>query len=210
MLILAQITRTCLFFLLNSGKISRAVCADINEGPLNSARANAAEAGLLESVEFVLTDGAAALAGQGITDYTVCGMGGELIAAIIDRAPHLKDRNVNLILGPMSRQGVLRRYLAAEGFSVRSESYSCDGGKYYVTLLASYTGEAREIDDIEAEIGFKNAEYVNNSAQIGYLEAKLKAFKKKHDGMILGGEDAPKEKIIMEKIEEQLCLLRHS
>ena len=32
-------------FLLDKGKIERAVCADINVGPLNSARANAHEAG---------------------------------------------------------------------------------------------------------------------------------------------------------------------
>ena len=195
-------------FLLESGKIARAVCADINEGPLNSARANAREAGLTDKVEFVLTDGAAALLGKGITDYAICGMGGELIAAIIDRAPHLRDENVNLILGPNSRQAVLRKYLASEGFEIKCESYSTDAGKHYVTFLATYTGNKTILDDAEAEIGTKNAEYVNKSAQISYLNAKLAAFTKQRDGKMRGGDSAEYEELMVEKITEYLENLR--
>ena len=43
-------------FLLSEGKISHAVCSDINEGPLASAVANAREAGLYEKMDFVLTN----------------------------------------------------------------------------------------------------------------------------------------------------------
>jgi tRNA (adenine22-N1)-methyltransferase len=191
-------------FLLDRGKISRAVCADINEGPLNSARANAREAGHTDKIEFVLTDGAACLSDRGITDYAICGMGGELIAAIIERAPHLRDKSVNLILQPMSRQGVLRKFLASNGFEIRCESYSTDSGKHYVTLLVNYTGNISEIDDVEAELGAKRAEYVNKSAQICYLKAKLSAFLKQRDGKIQGGDDAVKEALLVEKITERI------
>ena len=191
-------------FLLEQGKISHAVCADINEGPLNSARANAAEAGLTEKLEFVLTDGAAALSGKGITDYAICGMGGELIAAIIERAPHLRDKSVNLILGPNSRQGILRKYLTSHGFEIKSESYSTDAGKHYVTLLATYTGKCKELDDIEAEIGAENAEYVNRSAQISYLKAKLQAFTKQRDGKNRGGDSAEFETKMVEMITARI------
>ena len=75
-------------FLLRSGRIERAYLSDVNEGPLSSARANAASEGLLDRCEFTLADGAAALSGKGITDYAICGMGGELIASIIDAAEH--------------------------------------------------------------------------------------------------------------------------
>ena len=195
-------------FLLGEGKIARAVCADINEGPLNSARANAREAGITDKVEFVLTDGAAALSGKGITDYAICGMGGELIAAIIDRAPHLRDDGVNLILGPNSRQATLRKYLASEGFEIKCESYSTDAGKHYVTFLATYTGNKTEIDDISAEIGTKNVEYVNKSAQRCYLNAKLAAFIKQRDGKKYGGDSAKYEELMVEKITEHIEKLR--
>ena len=47
--------------LLNERRISRAVCSDINEGPLDSAKANAKDAGLFDKMTFHLADGAAAL-----------------------------------------------------------------------------------------------------------------------------------------------------
>ena len=88
-------------FLLKSGRVESAICADINEGPLESAKSNAKEAGVTENIDFVLTDGASALSDRGVTDVAICGMGGELIADIIDRAPFLKDANIRLILGPI-------------------------------------------------------------------------------------------------------------
>ena len=194
-------------FLLSEGRIRRAVCSDINEGPLDSARKHARELGFDGDIDFVLCDGAAALAGRGITDYTVCGMGGELIAAIIDRAPSFKDTDINLILQPMSRQGVLRKYLASHGFEIKCESYSSDSGKYYVTFLVNYTGRFTEIDDVEAELGVKSAQYVNKDAQICYLKAKLAAFTKQRDGKIRGGDNAEKEALLAEKAEELIAAL---
>ncbi len=187
-------------FLLKSGKISRAVCSDINEGPLNKARENAEQYRVEDKIDFYLTDGAAALYGLGITDYAVCGMGGELISDIIAAAPQLKDEGVNLILQPMSRQAVLRKFLAKSGFSVKSEVYSLDGERSYVCLLACYTGECREISEAEAEIGFEAAEIINKDLQIRYLKGKLCAYKKAAEGKRLGGNSADAEEKMIEAI----------
>lgn len=184
-------------FLLDEGRISHAFCSDINRGPLDSAVRNARERGRESRMTFILTDGAAALSGRGITDYAICGMGGELIADIIDRAPQLRDGSVNLILQPMTRQAHLRRYLAAAGFSVSKESYSFDGGKYYVCLLATYTAERRVLSNIEAELGFSGAEIIGDSARVGYLKAKLSALTRVARGKRRGGEsNIPEEEVI--------------
>jgi tRNA (adenine22-N1)-methyltransferase len=127
-------------FLLREGRIRRAFCSDVNEGPLNKAKENAIDSGIVSGIEFYLTDGAAELFGKGITDFAICGMGGELIARIISEAPFLRDEGINLILQPMTKQAYLRRYLAEEGFSVKAEAYSADGHKNYVCFLVSYTG----------------------------------------------------------------------
>ena len=162
-------------FLLERGKIELAFCCDINEGPLNKARENAREAGVENKIEFILTDGATALTGRGVTDYAVCGMGGELIADIIERAPDMKKSGARLILQPMTRAAALRTYLARSGFAVLSEVYSREGERSYVCLLAEYDGIVREISDGEAEFGFENVEIVNKSAQISYIEDKINA-----------------------------------
>lgn len=189
-------------FLLGCGRIDFAYCADINEGPLASAVRNARECGLDHKMEFILTDGAAALSDRGITDYAICGMGGELIADIISRAPQLYESGVNLILQPMSRQSTLRKFLAREGFKILSESYSYDAGKYYICLLATYIGEGREIDEIEAELGSPDTEYVNRECRLGYLSTIYNARVRAMEGKILGGMENPPERKIVEAINE--------
>ena len=157
---------------------------------------------MVDKMDFILTDGATVLRERGITDYAICGMGGELIAEIISRAPHLYDGKVNLSLQPMSRQATLRKFLASEGFSISTESYSFDAGKYYVCLLATYTGERREIDEIEAELGSSGSEYINRDARIGYLNTLYNARVRAMEGKILGGMENPPERIIVDAINE--------
>ena len=170
-------------FLLSEGKIRKAFCSDVNEGPLASAKVNAEAAGLLDRVEFTLADGADALSGKGITDYAICGMGGELISDIISRASDMRDPSVHLILQPMTRRGALAHFLYENGYEIIAEEYSKDAGKFYVTLLVSYSGECRSIDELEAEFGRSGTPCKNTAAKIGYLKAKLAVFTKRLDGV---------------------------
>ncbi len=195
-------------FLLSEGIIERAVCSDINKGPLESARRNACEAGLSDKIEFILTDGARELCGMGITDYAICGMGGELIADIIEAAPHLKSFDVVLILQPMTKQNQLRKYLYSSGFSVITETYSSEGNRHYVTMFVRYTGEKRDISEAEAEMGTNPTDYVNKTAQISYLKGKSKAYKKMIEGKRQGGDLAECEITVLSEIENTVSLLQ--
>ena len=194
-------------FLLEAGRIRSAIASDINKGPLESARRNAKERGLDGKMTFVLTDGAAALADLGITDYAICGMGGELIADIIAGASQLRDGSVRLILQPMSKQADLRKYLYQNGFEIERESYSQDAGKYYVTMAVKYTKAEREITNGEAELGLKIPDFVNKNAQIGYFKAKKNAFERRMCGKTLGGDDVENEVKLLAEINSFLELL---
>ena len=190
-------------FLLDCGRINRAVCSDINEGPLSVAEKNVAEAGYLPSVDFLLSDGAAALGCRGITDYAICGMGGELIANIIEHAPHLFEKGIRLILQPMTRQAYLRRYLAERGFVTVGEGYSAEGGKNYLALAVEYGGVSRKISDFEAEFGIISDGESLSAEKRGYFEGKLSALKKALGGKRAGGEDFSYEAALISEYEER-------
>ena len=199
-------------FLLKEGKIKRAVLADINEGPLASAARNAESEGVSHLTELVLTDGAAALSGRGITDYAICGMGGELIARIISSAPHLKAEGVRLILIPMSRQATLRTELAEMGFSILEERYTKSSNKYYVCMLAEYTGNVRPLTEWEAELGLIPDDNGGRVEYIGYLKARLSSREKALCGRASGtAEYAAREEIVLmlkKRISEMEELLK--
>ena len=189
-------------FLLDSGKIKFAYCCDINEGPLASARKNAEERGRLSETEFILTDGATVLMGKGITDYAICGMGGDLISDIIERAPHLKDEGVNLILQPMTKQEKLREYLAESGFKITRESYSFDAGKYYVCLLAHFDGKSREISPLEALAGSPDSTYLGMECRHKYLENKLNSLIRAKNGKGDAGIDCARDEELISSLKD--------
>ncbi len=191
-------------FLLGEGRISYALCTDINEGPLASAVANAKDAGLYEKMDFCLTDGAATLSGYGITDMAICGMGGDLIASIVKAADYLRDEDINLILQPMTKQEALRESLYLMGYEIIAESYSCDAGKYYVCMQAKYTGRSKPLEDVDREVCPRNARIVNKDLQIAYLKKKISTYKKIIGGKKSGGNDNPRELFLVRMIEEYL------
>lgn len=191
-------------FLLSEGRISYAVCSDINEGPLASAKANARESGLYEKMDFCLTDGVSALGGYDLSDIAVCGMGGDLIASIVEAADFLRDEKINLILQPMTKQEALREKLYLMGYEIMAESYSIDAGKHYVCMQVKYTGNKRELSDIEKEICPENTIVVNKDLQIAYLEKKKSTYRKIVNAKASGGNLEPKELLSIKMIDEYL------
>lgn len=192
-------------YLLTMGKISRAVLSDINEGPLASARANAASSGVSHLVRTRLCDGASELSGEGATDYTILGMGGELIADIIAAAPHLKDPALRIIIQPMSRPEAARRALFTLGFSIKKEVYCTDAGKHYVLMCAEYSGSPESFT--EADLHFGKAEHFKKplSAEgIEYMKEKERVLLKIISGKEAGGDPTDKERELLLALRERI------
>ena len=188
-------------FLLESGIIKRAVCSDINEGPLMRAMENAKETNQFANIDFVRCDGAKELSHFGLTDVAICGMGAELICDIIESAPFLKSEGIRLILQPMSKQPCLRRYLAESGFAVVEEEYTYESGKFYLCIAAEYTAKSYELDDLEAEIGQHKGKELMSSEMKGYIESKIKSYESAIKGKSVASIDCGKEVELVKKLK---------
>jgi len=131
-------------YLIESGICESCIACDINEKPLLSARENIRAAGLEGRIETILSDGLDSVEPEGITNVIIAGMGGELIRDIISRAEWLRNSRTALILQPMTKWDVLRRYLYESGFEVTKE-LPCRAGRFvYSVLRAEYTGRQPE------------------------------------------------------------------
>ena len=191
-------------FLLERGRIKYAYCCDINEGPLASARRNAEECGRLSDMDFILTDGAKVLVGKGITDYAICGMGGELIADIISAAPMMKKAGVRLILGPMTRPEAVRRVLFDLGFKILSEYFVTDAGKHYVTLLAEYTGESESYSEADLYFGKRESFAREDKEMAAYMQQQRRRLLSVISGKEIGGSDATAERALLLELDERM------
>lgn len=138
--------------LIESGKCPKVYASDIGKGPLERARENIEEYGLSDKITTVLTDGAAYF--DSLADeFIIAGMGGELIYSIISDAPFLKNKNVHLVLQPMTKLPVLRRSLLADGFYIDKETLVKEDGKIYTVMSVRFDGVKRNISTLDALTG---------------------------------------------------------
>lgn len=135
---------------LESGFQGRVCATDIRPGPLDAARRTAHEASLEDKIEFLLADGLEGLDGTGIGTVVIAGMGGENIADILARAPWTREDRL-LVLQPMSKAELLRRWLAENGYRVVSEQLVEDGPLY--ELLTARGGKEEALSPAELLTG---------------------------------------------------------
>lgn len=187
--------------LLLMGKIDFAVASDINKGPLARARKTVAEHGLSDKVELLLSDGLQGIEKYAPDDIAILGMGGELIASIIENAPWVKDGKYRLILQPMTRRDTLRQYLITHGFFIKDELMSRAEGRIYQTICAEYVGYNTEYDLSELLLGRHNIE--RGGELFDAYVARLKdTYNTRLEGKRRSGADAREEETVLAALEK--------
>jgi tRNA (adenine22-N1)-methyltransferase len=182
-------------WLLKSGKINYAIASDINEKPLESGESNAKLYGE-KNIEFRLGSGLNPIKAEDrITDIVIAGMGGEVISEIIDESPLTKDKNINLILQPMTRSEELIKFLYKNGFEIEKQKCVFCKGKCYTVLSARFTGKKTDIDDVFPYIGKLdlNDEVNRRFAQIQIRNLENKS---KGDSSLLPIIDSIKKRLV--------------
>ncbi|MBC8533651.1 class I SAM-dependent methyltransferase [Yeguia hominis] len=177
-------------YLAVRGEIPAAIAADLREGPLESAKRTIARFHVESIVTARLSDGLAAIQPQEAEDIVIAGMGGELIAQILSKAPWLKAGGKRLVLQPMTTPEALRRFLRENGFAVRREEAVAAGGKYYTVLCAEYDPAAVDTSDLYPYIGALDGAAAENR---GYLKTCLHRLEARIAGLSHAGRNAEAE-----------------
>lgn len=118
-------------WLLQEGKISTAIAADIREGPLSCAKRTAADYGT--EMEFRLCDGLVDIDKDEVDSIAIAGMGGETMIHILSAVTWAGEKT--LVLQPMSRQPELRQWLYENGFAIIREKTAQEGDTLYTVML---------------------------------------------------------------------------
>ena len=189
-------------YLYKRGLVKKAVAADINPMPLESARRNILEQGANDGIVTVLSDGLEKIQEFKPDDIAIFGMGGELICRIIGDAPWTKDNRIRLILQPMTKQEETRAYLLSSGFSIVDEVLSCDDGKIYQTICAEYSGVSESYSEEELILGRHN---INHGGELfkELVTNRIEVYSSRLEGKRLAGLGA-KEAELLEKFKKIL------
>jgi len=140
-------------YLIESKIATKVIASDIRRGPLSVARKNIKKSASGENIDLRFSDGLDEIGCEEVDTVIVAGMGGELIADIINRAKWLRNSKYKLLLQPMSSAMELRKFLSKNNFEIIEELAVLSVGRIYSIIEAVYTGKECRNDPLFCYIG---------------------------------------------------------
>ena len=186
-------------YLVQNGICEQALACDVNKLPLESAKKTIELYELSDKIEVRLSNGLCEINSNECDDVVICGMGGELIANILENCNWIKSSKYNLILNPMTKADKLREYLAKNGFKIKSETAAESHQKHYTIMNVAYNGEIT-VPDLKY-IYFGKVLDDKSDASKKLIEMTISQLRKKARGMDEKSALSI-EKLIFEILEE--------
>lgn len=168
-------------WLIQHGRVERAVCSDLRPGPLSRAKTLAERWQVSDRAVFRLCDGLSGIAPYEVDVVTIAGMGGETIAEILRAARWTNQPGHIYILQAMSGMDGLRRYLSGNGFVIDREVLVEEGDTLYVVLLA-YPGEMKAFTEGEIWVG-RQSRTMDSPLRSRYLAQELQKLRRAVAGL---------------------------
>ena len=179
--------------LLQSGKASHVIAADVVPGPLSAARRNAEKYGFSDQMEFYLSDGVQAIP-QDFDTLVCAGMGADTMISILSAAPWLRSTQYRLILQCQSKTPSLRAYLSENGWRIAEETVVRDGRFLYTVMEVWWQPDYLKLT--AAECHFPPALLENPSKEVPAY------YKWICDGLRLSAPHQPEKAAILAELEK--------
>ncbi|MDD9147575.1 MULTISPECIES: tRNA (adenine(22)-N(1))-methyltransferase [unclassified Sporolactobacillus] len=133
---------------VQKGIAVQAIAGEVREGPFNQSLSNVLAMGMAASVSVRLGDGLDVIKRGEAGAIVIAGMGGELIADILERGRAKLAEGATLILQPNIREAVCRAWLASGGWTIIDEAIVEEPPHFYEIIKARRfsAGEIRLTD----------------------------------------------------------------
>lgn len=137
------------------GKCKTAIASDIVSGPLERANATILKFGMRDKISVRLGPGVSTLSSDEADVVSIAGMGGLIIAQILEQGRDVLKNATKIIVQPMTAVEDLREYLYKNNWNIDQEYLVKENDKLYNILSISLadSNTAFEPDDIDIFIG---------------------------------------------------------
>ena len=133
-----------------------AIAGEVIKGPYTAAKTNVAQHQLTQHIDVRLGDGLSILTEKDKVDnVTICGMGGPLIAKILDEGKNKLAHHPRLILQSNIQTEVLRYTLMTLNYQIIEEVIMEEKGHIYEIVVATHMDHQDHLDKKELKFGPK-------------------------------------------------------
>lgn len=192
-------------YLVKKGTCPLAVAGDINEGPLLNAYNNIKDHGLSDKIQTVLSNGLDGFEPNCADDIIIAGMGGILISEILSRCSWIKNKNIRLIVQPMTHAEKVREFFINNGFVIEREIATKDARHKYCIISAHYDPNTEKHSKGYIYYGelLKN----NNSLSFEYIKSQKDRLLKRYNALKLADDNSDEISYLKEIIDELTFVL---
>ncbi|NLW71231.1 MAG: SAM-dependent methyltransferase [Eubacteriaceae bacterium] len=192
--------------LLQSGIINRALITDINSKPLENSEKCALRENVAEKCGFFLGDGLSAIEGFSPQGIALCGMGGRLMADILERGREIAVKAEYIILQPMKAHEELLEYLDLNGYEILCERITADKHLFYHIYKAAYKNLPARKRDYYERLFSEKLICAFDPIMRRYLEYRLEVARKISDNVRNGSsrENGETSGELVRQIEKRL------
>lgn len=143
--------------LVLNGTIEYAIAGEVVDGPYQSAKSHVAELGFEKQIDVRFGDGLDVVdLKDNISAISICGMGGSLIASILDKgfnADKLSGQE-RLLLQPNVGEYTLRKWLVEHDYQIVAEDLLEENHKMYEIMIAEKSDQPVEATEADLQYGF--------------------------------------------------------
>ncbi|WP_042355025.1 tRNA (adenine(22)-N(1))-methyltransferase [Bacillus rubiinfantis] len=143
----------------NSG-IPFAIAGEVAAGPFHSAEQNVLAEGLSGVISVRMGDGLEVIKPNEVNCITIAGMGGTLIASILEKGKEKLGSVTRLILQPNIGANSIRKWLLNNSWVLLAEEILEEDGKIYEILVAEHDGEPLKPYESNLEAGLLFGPYL--------------------------------------------------
>ncbi|MEZ2457175.1 tRNA (adenine(22)-N(1))-methyltransferase TrmK [Salinicoccus roseus] len=122
---------------IRNGAVRQAICGEVVKGPFDSTVNNIRREGMEDLIEARFGSGLEVVSQDDAVDtVTICGMGGPLIAEILEGGLHNLGGQPRLVLQANTYTYPIRKVLATSGYHIIDETVIRDGRHFYEIIVA--------------------------------------------------------------------------
>ncbi|MBY0145707.1 tRNA (adenine(22)-N(1))-methyltransferase TrmK [Neobacillus niacini] len=158
-------------YLVKNGQITFGIAGEVAKGPFQSAEKNVMAEGLSEMISVRMGDGLEVIQPGDADCITIAGMGGSLIASILESGKDKLAEVNRLILQPNINASAIRNWLVENNWELIAEEIIEEDSKIYEILVAERGEPLKPYREVSLENGLLVGPFL--------LQRKEKAFLKK-------------------------------
>ncbi|MEG0663532.1 MAG: class I SAM-dependent methyltransferase [Clostridia bacterium] len=193
-------------YALQNKKASFAFCCDVNPMPLQNAVNLINQFSMQKQTKAVISNGLENLKENCCDDIIIAGMGFDLIINILSSCKWIKNKDINLILQPMTGHENVRKYLFENNYKISDETAVFDENKIYTIICCHYDEKPILFNEVDLFLG----SHLRKAKKGDSLSKKyINTIVKKLENIVLGLEKSKNKNDEIEKTKNLIIKIKN-